>query len=171
MAALLGATKGGQDRPQDRDDVPFRNGNSATTANKNASSISAPPAAALSGKATSLPKTPTSTNDQSQPATPSPTAVSAASTQPTVATRKAPRLSRGPSALAPVRGANPEQTSPQPQQPQQQPAATAASVQSSSASVNTSSIDPLSQDPTVLAQMHRLPPLIYPSASLFRAPM
>ncbi|KJR81919.1 uncharacterized protein SPSK_03718 [Sporothrix schenckii 1099-18] len=64
MAALLGATKGGQDRPQDRDDVPFRIGNSATTTNKNASSISAPPAAALSGKATSLPKTPTSSNDQ-----------------------------------------------------------------------------------------------------------
>ncbi|KAL1895612.1 hypothetical protein Sste5346_005081 [Sporothrix stenoceras] len=82
MAALLGAIKGGQDRPQadqTRDDVPFRNGkdglNGSNGLNGNSSnggggsngnngnSIAAPPAAS-SGTANSLPKTPTSSDSQ-----------------------------------------------------------------------------------------------------------
>ena len=66
MAALLGAIKGGQDRPQDRDNVPFRNGNNSN----NSSSIAVSPAGASSGAAAAvnsvnsipIPKTPTSSD-------------------------------------------------------------------------------------------------------------
>ncbi|CAK7206633.1 hypothetical protein SEUCBS139899_009433 [Sporothrix eucalyptigena] len=80
MAALLGAIKGGQDRPQDRDEAPFKNTSSSSSAG-----VSGVPATAVNDKQTlqqqaqqaqaqtqassvgHVPRTPTSSDGPAQP--------------------------------------------------------------------------------------------------------
>ncbi|CAK7225669.1 hypothetical protein SCUCBS95973_005941 [Sporothrix curviconia] len=175
MAALLGAIKGGQDRPQDRGDAPYRNASNNSSSVGVASDkqqlqqLQQQQQQQQTSSASHVPQTPTSSDGQEMllpeiavPTQPQQLHASPGAGSPTTSLqqlniRKTQRASRGPPAPnIPSRELEPPQQPQQQQQQQssqqlQQPLQTpqkptsANSVQSSSASANTSNIDPLSQ--------------------------